>query len=74
MVVPRFTTRDIVIETIKYYKNIKKITQNKKKSRIRKYTMETNEKIGHISKPIKCQTMGFEPLTFNIAHVDIIIH
>ena len=38
----------------KILKNIKKNTQNKKISRIRKYTMETNEKIEHINKPIKC--------------------
>ena len=31
--------------------------------------METNEKKEHINKPIKCLTMGFEPLTFYIAHV-----
>ena len=34
--------------------------------------METNEKIEHINKPIKCLTMVFEPLSFYIAHVHII--
>ena len=35
--------------------------------------METNEKkIEHINRPIKCFIMGFEPLTFYIAHVHII--
>ena len=32
--------------------------------------METNgKKIEHFNKPIKCSTMGFEPLIFYIAHV-----
>ena len=35
---------NIKIEKNKILKNIKKNTQNKKISRIRKYTMETNEK------------------------------
>ena len=30
------------------------------------------KKIEDINKPIKCLTMGFEPLTFYIAHVHII--
>ena len=47
---------------------MKKNTQNKKISRIRSYTMETNEKIEHINKPIKYSTMGFVPVTFYIAH------
>ena len=36
--------------------------------------METNEKkIEHINKHfVKCKTMGFEPVTFYIAHVQII--
>ena len=37
-------TLNIKIEKYKILKNIKKNTQNKKISRIRKYTMETNEK------------------------------
>ena len=30
------------------------------------------KKIEHMNKPIKCQTMGFEPVTFYIDHVNII--
>ena len=36
--------KNIKIEKNRILKNIKKNTQNKKISRIRKYTMETNEK------------------------------
>ena len=42
------------IEKNKILKKYKENAQNKKISRIRKYTMETNGKIEHINKPTKC--------------------
>ena len=33
---------------------MKKNKQNKKINKIRKYTIETNDKKEHINKPIKC--------------------
>ena len=30
------------------------------------------KKIEHMNKPIKCYTMGFEPVTFYIAQVHVI--